>query len=184
MTGPSPSPYWYVVFPPWLIARGGGWDAFCAAYEESWSRTHSGLMGVIGFEVSIGFGPGEEVRRYTVRECAHLAHQEGLSRRVADERPEGEGQMDWQDEPRMKAAALDGISTNRAFPMDQRLEASQEATGLLRGLLVSTAEAIQKVVDLHTDEGVHECTGQEDAYPCETMRQLTEALKAIAGADD
>lgn len=82
----SDQKYWYVVLPWWVIQKGGGWDEFCAKYEESHERTGIYLIGVIGFETSYTwpktrldrFWNGTEVYRYTVKPCAHLAHRDGM----------------------------------------------------------------------------------------------------------
>jgi hypothetical protein len=61
-----PSPGWHVVFPAWIIAHAGGWDAFAEQFEASHLRTGVGYMGVIGFEI-----PAEDThlpaRRYTLK---------------------------------------------------------------------------------------------------------------------
>jgi hypothetical protein len=39
--------------------------------------------------------------------------------------------VNWQDSPRMKAAALAGVASNLAYPVDARIAAATEALDLL-----------------------------------------------------
>jgi hypothetical protein len=60
------SPGWHVVFPSWMVARAGGWDAFAEQFEASCERTGINQAGVVGFEI-----PAEDIylpaRRYTLK---------------------------------------------------------------------------------------------------------------------
>lgn len=61
------TPGWFVVMPQWVVAKAGGREAFYAEFEESWKRTHMGLMGAVGVEIPAGFG--QPAYRYVVEAC-------------------------------------------------------------------------------------------------------------------
>ena len=61
-----PSPGWHVVFPSWMVARAGGWDALIEQFEASHLRTGVGHMGVIGFEIPAE-GAYLPARQYTMK---------------------------------------------------------------------------------------------------------------------
>lgn len=69
------SPGWYLVLPQWVVARTGGWDAFCAEFEQSHERKGLHHIGVIGFEITATwvFEPPDGTRvtspyrRYTIK---------------------------------------------------------------------------------------------------------------------
>lgn len=50
----------------------------------------------------------------------------------------------WMNSPTMEAAALEGVSENLAYPLDERLKCAQRAIALLRGHIEELEAAARK----------------------------------------